>query len=53
MGRLEIEGRTAMVALLEQGHSQSVNGGDKADHSVVQIQVIGRASSGKTRALTR
>jgi hypothetical protein len=30
-----------------------VNGGDKADHSAVQIQAIGRAPSGMTLALTR
>jgi hypothetical protein len=30
-----------------------VNGGDKADHSAVQIQAIGRAPSGMTRALLR
>jgi len=31
----------------------AVNGGDKSDHSAAQIQAIGRAPSGKTRALSR
>jgi hypothetical protein len=30
-----------------------VNGGDKSGHVAAQIQAIGRASSGMTRALTR
>ena len=30
-----------------------VNGGDKAGHSAAQIQAMGRAPSGMTRALSR
>ena len=44
---------TEETKMVTESTVSDVNGRDKSDHSAAQIQAIGRAPSGMTRALTR